>query len=85
MVDSLRRNLEEYCQDNDGDILDFFGDGSIYGETADGGLIVGFGVLGSANLVVYGDCVRCGDCQSSAFSPMLKAAMDDFRNILINC
>ena len=85
LVDMSLVNLERWCAENDGDMMDFFGDGSIYGETDDGEFIVGYGIYGSANLVIGADCVKCGNCVSSKFSPMLKKALEDFREILENC
>ena len=84
-ADSLRRRLEQYCRRHDGDMTDYFADGSIYGETADGELIVGFGVVGSANLLIGADCAKCGGYFSREFSPMLKKGLAEFRSLLENC
>lgn len=84
-ADSLLENLEEHCANNCGEMFDFFGEGSIYGETAEGDLIVGFGIIGSVNLLIGRDCVKCGGYSTEKFSPMLKRGMDAFRNLLDNC
>ena len=84
-ANSLRSKLERYCRNHDGDMFDFFGDGSIYGETESGEWIVGFGVIGNANLLIGKDCVKCGGYSSKEFSPMLKKALADFRSTLENC
>ena len=85
MADNLCNSLERWCEENDGEMLDFFEDGSIYGEDADGGLIVGYGVCGSANLVIYKDCVRIGGYSSKEFSPRLKRGISNLKEILSNC
>lgn len=84
-ADEIRTNLEVHCAENDGDMEEYFGDGSIYGETNDGGWIVGYGVYGGANIVIYPDCVYVGGFRSKPFSENLKAALADFRYILENC
>ena len=84
-INSICENMESYCSLHDGDMVDFFADGSIYGETADGELIVGFGVFGSANILLCENCVKCGNYVSKEFSPMLKNALADFRSIFENC
>lgn len=84
-ADMSLANLERWCAENDGDMMDFFGEGSIYGEDENGGLIVGFGVNGSANIVICADHVDCGGYSSSEFSPQLQKGMDEFRSILENC
>ena len=84
-ADMSLANLERWCAENDGDMTGFFGDGSIYGEDGTGGLIVGYGIYGSANLCICKDHVDCGGYSSAKFSPELERAMDEFRSILENC
>ena len=81
----FRDEMEKYCRRHDGDVSGFFSDGSIYGETESGEWIVGFGVIGNANILIGKDCVRCGGYSSREFSPMLKKALADYRSALENC
>ena len=85
IADNCRIGLEEWCRDNDGDMIDYFEDGAIYGEDEHGDWIVGYGVVGSANIVICKDRVKCGGYSSKEFSPMLKKALADFRSLLENC
>ena len=84
-ANSLRLRLERYCKYHDGDMFNYFKEGSIYGETAEGDMSVGFGIIGSANLLIGKDCAKCGGYSSKEFSPMLKKALADFRSLLENC
>ena len=84
-ADNCRIGLEEWCSENDGDMMDYFEDGAIYGEDERGGWIVGYGVIGSANMVIYKDCVKCGGYSSKEFSPELKRGLAELRGILENC
>jgi hypothetical protein len=85
MAVNLAQSLENWCEDHDGDLTDFFGEGSIYGETEEGDYIVGFGVCGNANLLVGRNCVKCGNARSPQFSTELKKALAEFRSMLENC
>ena len=59
--------------------------GSIYGEDENGNWIVGYGVSGSANIVVTPDYVKFGSARSEPFSPEAKAALAELRQTLANC
>ena len=84
IADETRDRLEEWCEEHDGDMMDFFTD-SIYGVREDGGLIVGYGVYGSANVVVGVDRAECGGRPSADFSAELKEAMRNFFETMENC
>ena len=60
-------------------------EGGIYGEDGNGNRIVGYGVSGSANIVVTPDHVEFGGARSEPFSPVVKAALADLRRTLANC
>ena len=49
--------------------------GGIYGEDGNGNWIVGYGVSGSANIVVTPDHVEFGSARSEPFSPETKVAL----------
>lgn len=85
IAEQVRKNLEDWCAEHDGDMYDFFGDGSICGEDLDRNLLVGFGVYGSANIVITKDCVECGGMKSARFSDPLAKGLSEFRNLLENC
>ena len=59
--------------------------GSIYGEDENGNWIVGYGVSGSANVVVTPDHVEFGSAKSESFSPEAKAALAELRRAMENC
>ena len=59
--------------------------GSICGEDGNGNWIVGYGVSGSANIVVTPDSVEFGSAKSEPFSPEAKAAIAELRKTLANC
>lgn len=84
-AEDLHAAMEEWCVSHDGDIADFFTDGSIYGEDSEGNWIVGYGVCGSMDIVVCPDCVKAGGFRSGDFSPELASAVADLRNLLGNC
>ena len=84
-ADNCRIGLEEWCRDNDGNMTDYFDDGAIYGEDEHGDWIVGYGVIGSANIVISKDCVKCGGYSSKKFSSRLQKGLAELRNILENC
>ena len=83
-ANDVRNKLETWCDEHDGDMTDFFAD-SIYGEDWNGGLVIGFGVYGSANIVVDEHYVKCGDYLSRRFSERLTKAMTEFISMLDNC
>ena len=60
-------------------------EGGIYGEDENGNWIVGYGVSGSANIVVTPDHVEFGSAKSEPFSPEAKAAIAELRKTLANC
>ena len=60
-------------------------EGGIYGEDENGNWIVGYGVSGSANIVVTPDHVEFGSAKSETFSPEAKAAIAELRKTLANC
>ena len=60
-------------------------EGGIYGEDENGNWIVGYGVSGSANIVVTPDHVEFGSVRSEPFSPEAKAAIAELRKTLANC
>ena len=60
-------------------------EGGIYGEDENGNLIVGYGVSGSANIVVTPDHVEFGSAASEPSSPEAKAALAELRQTLANC
>lgn len=59
--------------------------GGIYGEDENGNLIAGYGVSGSANVVVTPDHVEFGNAKSEPFSPEAKAALAELRQAMANC
>ena len=59
--------------------------GGIYGEDGNGNWIVGYGVSGSANIVVTPDHVEFGSARSEPFSPETKVALAELRQTLANC
>lgn len=83
-ANDTRKKLETWCVEHDGDMIDFFTD-SIYGEDENGDLIIGFGVYGSANIVVNEHYVKCGGYLSRRFSDRLTKAMTEFISMLDNC
>lgn len=85
LANLLRDGMEDYCADHDGDMTDYFVDGSIYGEDGEGNWIVGYGVIGAANLLIGRDCAICGGYKSREFSPTLKKGLETFRALLENC
>ena len=50
-----------------------------------GNCIVGYGVSGTANIVVTPDHVEFGSARSEPFSPEAKAALAELRKTLANC
>ena len=60
-------------------------EGSIYGEDEKGNWIVGYGVSGSANIVVTPDHVEFGSARSESFSPEAKAALTELRRMMESC
>ena len=60
-------------------------EGGIYGEDENGNWIVGYGVSGSANIVVTPDHVEFGSARSEPFSSEAKAAIAELRKTLANC
>ena len=60
-------------------------EGGIYGEDENGNWIVGYGVSGSANIVVTPDRVEFGNARSEPFSPETKSALAELRQTLANC
>lgn len=48
-------------------------------------LIVGYGVSGSANIIVTPDHVEFGSVKSEPFSPEAKASIAELRKTLANC
>ena len=60
-------------------------EGGIYGEDGNGNWIVGYGVSGSANIVVTPDHVEFGSAKSEPFSPEAKTAIAELRKTLANC
>ena len=59
--------------------------GSIYGEDENGNWIVGYGVSGSANIVVTPDHVEFGSARSEPFSPEAKSALAELRRTMASC
>ena len=59
--------------------------GGIYGEDENGNWIVGYGVSGSANIVVTPDHVEFGSAKSEPFSPEAKAALTELRRMMESC
>ena len=60
-------------------------EGGIYGEEGNGNWIVGYGVSGSANIVVTPDHAEFGSSRSEPFSPEAKAALAELRQTMENC
>lgn len=83
-ANDLLEKMERFYLDN-GDMMDFFQEGAICGEDDDGGWIVGYGIYGSANLVVGRRKVSCGGYESRPYSPGLSKALSEFRHLLENC
>jgi len=83
-AEDIRMMMEKWCEEHDGDMLDYFTD-SIYGEDADGNWIIGYGVFGSANIVCERDCIQFNGVRSKPFSPELKAGIAEVRYTLENC
>ena len=71
--------------ENDVDGLTAHFEGGIYGEDGNGNWIVGYGVSGSANIVVTPDHVEFGSAKSEPFSPETKVALAELRQTLANC
>ena len=83
--ESIRQTLEWWI-DNESDLMDYFVErGGIYGEDNEGNLIVGYGVCGSANIVIKDDCVEFGSVKSKPFSSQLIAQIKKVKNELKNC
>ena len=57
----------------------------IYGEDENGNWIVGYGVSGSANIVVTPDHVEFGNARSEPFSPEAKVALAELRRTMVSC
>ena len=57
----------------------------IYGEDEKGNWIVGYGVSGSANIVVTPDHVEFGSARSEPFSPEAKDALAELRRTMASC
>ena len=79
-VEEIRQGIEK-----DVDDLDEHFEGGIYGEDSNGNWIVGFGVSGSANIVVTPEHVEFGDAKSQPFSSDTKAALAELRKTMANC
>ena len=69
--------VRESIENDVDDLVAHFG--SIYGEDENGNWIVGYGVSGSANIVVTPDHVEFGRARSEPFSPEAKAALAELR------
>lgn len=82
--ESIRKGMSEWYDEHD-DLLDYFGDGEIYGEDKDGNLIVGFGVYGSANIVITDEFVEFGSVRSEKFSERLTRGVRELKHILNHC
>ena len=79
-ANEVRESIEK-----DVDVLAAHFTDQIYGENENGNWIVGYGVSGSANIVVTPDCVEFGDAKSEPFSPEAKAAIAELRRTMENC
>ena len=80
-----RANEVRESIENDVDDLAAHFEGGIYGDDGNGNWIVGYGVSGSANIVVTPDLVEFGSARSEPFSPEAKAALAELRKTLANC
>ena len=79
-ANEVRESIEK-----DVDVLAAHFTDQIYGENENGNWIVGYGVSGSANIVVTPDHVEFGSARSEPFSPEAKAAIAELRQMLANC
>lgn len=79
-ANEVRESIE---RDVDGLAAHF--EGGIYGEDENSNWIVGFGVSGSANIVVTPDHVEFGNAKSEPFSSEAKAALAELRRTMANC
>ena len=79
-ANDVRQRIEDAVDD-----LTAYFEGGIYGEDENGNWIVGYGVNGSANIVVTPDHVEFGGAASEPFSPETKAALAELRSTLENC
>lgn len=73
----MRENIEKEV-----DNLAAHFEGGIYGEDENGNWIVGYGVSGSANIVITSDHVEFGGARSEPFSPEAKAALAELRRTM---
>ena len=80
-----RANEVRESIENDVDDLAAHFEGGIYGEDEKGNWIVGYGVSGSANIVVTPDHVEFGSARSEPFSSEAKAAIAELRRTMKNC
>lgn len=80
-----RANEVRQSIENDVDDLATHFTDQIYGEDGNGNWIVGYGVSGSANIVVTPDHVEFGGAKSKPFSPEVKVALAELRQTLANC